>query len=175
MSKWSQFIAAAAVLAAASGCGLNQEVGKLVGLSGEDRTAYNGPVYPATNKIAIAFQSAQVDRSCRVFAEVLVQLPANQTGKDIEAAVLGEAGKRGADQVLIGQSRQSEDDNGLRFLYYGPAYEYLCDEQCGGWKFGYDLWEKQGAWVSVGYAEWGRGEAHFETPLTMQLAMLRCQ
>jgi hypothetical protein len=85
-----------------------------------------------------------VGKSCRVFAESLVQLPANMTGKDIENAVLAEAQGRGADQVLIGQTRQSEDDAGLRFLYYGPAHEYLCAGQCDGWKFGYNLWEKLG-------------------------------
>jgi hypothetical protein len=170
MSKSVQLVLMAAVLAAAMGCGVK----KYVGL-GDDRTVYNGPVYPATSKIAIAFQPAQTGKSCRVFAESLAQFPANLTGKDIETAVLAEAGKRGADQVLLGQTRQGEDDDGLQFLYYGPSREYLCADQCGGWKFGYNLWEKQGGWVTVGYAEWGKAGVRFETPLVMQLVMLRCQ
>lgn len=166
---------AAVVLVTVTGCGTTDKVADLVGLGGDTRAEYSGPMYPATSKIAIAFQPTQVNRSCRVFAETLVQLPANFTGKDVENAVLGEAGKRGADQVLIGRSRQGEDDIGPQFLYFGPAHEYLCAEQCGGWKFGYDLWEKQGEWVTLGYSEWGKAEARFETPLVMQLALLRCQ
>ena len=174
MSKTVRFILVAAVLVVFSGCGVKNNVKKLVGL-GEDRTVYSGPTYPASSKIAIAFQPAQVNKSCRVFAETLVQLPANLTGKGIETSVLAEAGKRGADQVLIGQTRQGTGDGGLKFLYYGPAHEYFCTEQCGGWKFGYDVWEKQGEWVTIGYSEWGKDGVRFETPLVMQVAMLRCQ
>ena len=105
---------------------------------------------------------------------MLVQFPPKQTGKDIESAIVAEAGKRGADQVLIGQSRQG-DDKGLRFLYYGPEKEYLCVEQCGGWNFGYDLWEKQGEWVNIGYKEWGKAEVRYDTALAMQIALLKCR
>jgi hypothetical protein len=175
MSKTVRFILVAAVLFAVSGCGVKKSVQKLVGLGGDDPTVYSGAMYPATSKIAIAFQPAQVGKSCRVFAQSLVQFPANQTGKDIETAVLAEAGKRGSDQVLIGRTRQSGDDDGVQFFYYGPAQEYLCTDQCGGWKFGYGLWEKQGEWATVGYAEWGKAGVRFETPMVMQIAMLRCQ
>jgi len=175
MSKWIQLVLVAVVLMTASGCGVKENVKKLVGLGGEDRTIYKGPVYPATGKTAVAFQPSQVDKSCRVFAESLVLLPAQSSGQDIASRVLAEAGQRGANQVLIGQARQSKDESGLQFLYYGPAAEYLCADQCGGWKFGYGLWEKQGDWVTVGYAEWGKAGAVYETPLVMQLAMLRCQ
>jgi len=171
MSKCVQLVLAAMILAAVSGCGVK----KYVGLGDDDRTVYSGPMYPATSKIAIAFQPAQVGKSCRVFAETLAEFPANMTGKDIESAVLGEAGKRGADQVLIGQSRLAADDDGLKFLYYGPTHEYLCADQCGGWRFGYKFWEKQGEWASVGYGQWGKSGARFENPLVMQMVMLRCQ
>ena len=77
--------------------------------------------------------------------------------------------------MLIGRSRQAEDDEGLQFLYFGPTHEYLCSDQCGGWRFGYEFWEKQGEWVSLGYGQWGKSEARFESPLVMQLVMLRCQ
>jgi len=175
MSKTVRFILLAAILVAVSGCGVKKNVQKLVSLGGPDPTEYSGAMYPATSKIAIAFQPAQVGKSCRVFAQSLVQFPANQTGKDIESAVLAEAGKRGSDQVLIGRTRQSGDDDGLQFLYYGPAQEYLCTDQCGGWKFGYGFWEQQGQWVTVGYAECGKAGVRFETPMVMQIALLRCQ
>lgn len=175
MSKTVRCIVVATALIAISGCGVKDDVKKLVGLGGDDQTVYSGPAYPPTNKIVTAFQPAQVGKSCRVFAQSLVLLPANLTGKDIENSLLTEAGQRGADQVLIGQARQSEDNHDLQFLYYGPTHEYACVDQCGGWKFGYDLWEEQGDWVSIGYGEWGKAEAQFANPLVMQLALLRCQ
>jgi hypothetical protein len=175
MSKCIQLVLMAVVLVAASGCGVKDNVKKMVGLGGPDRTVYTGPAYPATSTTAIAFHPTQVGKSCRVFAESLVRFPDKSSGKDVETAVLAEARTRGADQVLIGRTRQSKDDDGLRFLYYGPANEYPCADQCGGWKFGYDLWEKQGEWVTIGYNEWGKAGAVFETPLVMQIAMLRCQ
>lgn len=175
MFKIFQIILSAFVLAGIFGCGGVKEVKELVGLGGKDRTVYNGPNYAPTSQVAIAFQPAQVPKSCRVFAEVLVQLPPQLTGKDIETAILNEAGKRGAHQVLIGQSRQGGDDKEARFLYYGPDKEYLCSEQCGSWKFGYEVWEKQGEWVNIGYKEWGKTNIRFEAPLVMQMALLQCR
>ncbi|MGE4558870.1 MAG: hypothetical protein AB7E77_01595 [Desulfobulbus sp.] len=175
MSKWRQLVLAAAILVPFSGCAVQENVKQYVGLGDDDETAYSGPTYPASNNVAIAFQPEQVGRSCRVFAQCLVELPANINGKEIKNAILGEAGKRGADQVLIGQSREAEDDNGLNFLYYGPANEYLCSDQCGGWKYGYAFWEEQGEWVSLGYGEWGKTEAQFALPMVTQVIMLRCQ
>ncbi|WP_028317090.1 lipoprotein [Desulfobulbus elongatus] len=175
MSRTVRCLLIAATLVALAGCGVKDSVTELVGLGGPDQTAYSGPVYPATATTAVAFQPAQVDRNCRVFAEALVQFPAKSSGQAVEAAVLTEARTRGADRVLIGQTRQGEDDDGPRFLYYGPAHEYLCAEQCGGWKFGYEVWERQGEWVTLGYREWGKAGAVFDTPLIMQVALLRCQ
>ncbi|MDD2464960.1 MAG: hypothetical protein PHI97_13265 [Desulfobulbus sp.] len=175
MSKWRQLVLAAAVLLPLSACAVQENVKQLVGLDGDTQTNYSGPVYPATSKIAIAFQPDQVGRSCRVFAQSLVELPANMNGKEIEDLILAEAGTRGADQVLIGRSRQAKDDNGPNFLYYGPTSEYLCSEQCGGWKYGYSFWEEQGEWLSLGYGEWGKAGARFETPVVTQVIMLRCQ
>jgi hypothetical protein len=174
MSKRRQLILAAAILLPLSGCTVQENVKQLVGLD-DDQTTYSGPMYPATSKIAIAFQPEQVGRSCRVFAQTLVELPANMTAKEIETAILGEAGKRGAEQILIGRSRQAEDDNGLKFLYYGPTYEYLCADQCGGWKYGYEHWEQQGEWISLGYNEWGNSSVRYEAPIVTQILMLRCQ
>ena len=173
MSKWKPFVPAAIALFALSGCAMQEDVKQLVGWEGDN--AYSGAVYPATTKIAIAFQPAQVGSSCRVFAQTLVELPANTNGKEIENLILAEAGKRGADQILIGSSRQAEDDNGPNFLYYGPKDEYLCADQCGGWKYGYEFWEEQGEWIGLGYGEWGNAKAQFEMPMVTQVLMLRCQ
>ena len=146
----------------------------LAGCGGPDRTVYTGTVHPPTDRVAKVFQPAQVDRACRVFAKLLVQLPADLTGQEIENILLAEAGQRGADLMLIGQSRQGTV-NATRFLYYGPEREYPFAERWRGWKFGYEVWEKQGDWVSIGYNELGRAEVRYDVPLIMQVAMLRCR
>ncbi len=174
MSKWRQLVPATALLLLLCACGAQEHLTRLVGLS-DDLSIYNGPTYPATTTIAVAFQPEQVGRACRVFAQSLAEFPAGVTGKQVESAILGEAGKRGAEQVLIGRSRQLKDDNGLRFLYFGPTSEYLCADQCGGWKYGYAYWEKQGEWISLGSSEWGKTGALFETPFLTQVIMLRCR
>ncbi|MBM9615380.1 hypothetical protein JWJ90_13935 [Desulfobulbus rhabdoformis] len=175
MLSWKQLAPAALALMLFSGCATQENVKQLVGWSDDEDTTYSGPEYPATSKIAIAFQPAQVGQSCRVFAQSLVTIPANMNGKQIKTALLAEAGQRGADQILIGCSREAEDDEGLNFLYFRPAAEYLCTDQCGGWKYGYEVWEEQGGWVSLGYGELGREEAHFESPMVTQMLLLRCQ
>ena len=175
MSKWRQRVPAALILLLLTGCAMQENVKQLVGWENGNQNTYSGPVYPPTSKIAIAFQPDQVGRSCRVFAQSLVELPANMNAKEIENVILAEAGKRGAEQILIGQSRQAEDDNGPNFLYYGPTNEYLCADQCGGWKYGYEFWEKQGEWISLGFSTWGKSGTQYEVPLVTQVIMLRCQ
>ena len=175
MSRTVRCLLIVTALVALTGCGIKNTVKEWVGLGGSGPIAYTGPVYPPTQVVAVVFQSAQVDKSCRVFAEALVQFPAKYSGKEVEATVLAEAKARGADQVLIGQARQSKDGNGPYFFYYGPTHEYTCTDECGGWKFGFDLWEQQGDWASIGYREWGKAGMVFETPLVMQMVMIRCQ
>lgn len=145
----------------------------LAGCGGKDLT-YSGHVYPSTTAITKVFQPGQVPRSCRVFAEVVALLPANLTGREVENAILAEAGKRGAEMVLIGQSRQGED-NKSEFLYFGPRREYPFSESWSGWEFGFSLWKKQGDWLNIGYNELGSDSVRYDVPLAMQLAMLRCQ
>ena len=147
----------------------------LCACSGKDLTTYTGTAYPQSSTVEAVFQASQVPKSCRVFAQVLVLMPADLSGKDIENAVFAEAGKRGADMVLIGQSRQYEDNDPVKFLYYGPQREYSFADHWGGWRFGYDLWQKQGDWLNIGYGELGNSTAHFDTPVVMQVAMLKCR
>ena len=121
MVKIFQFVLMALLLVSTSGCGAKKLVGLdgpgFMGFGDKDQVAFKGATYPPTSQVAVAFQPSQVAPSCRVFAEILVRLPANISGKEIENTILAEAGKRGAEQVLIGQSRQAEDDEGVQFLY----------------------------------------------------------
>ena len=140
-----------------------------------DQTAYQGPSYPPTRSVKAIFLPGQAGASCRVFAQLLITIPAHATGAEIKKRVETEARARGADLILIGESRRMEDDDGFTFAYYGPGKEYLCTEKWCGWKYGYDAWEEQGEFVSLGYPEWGNPQTSFETPLMLQAAFLRCQ
>lgn len=140
-----------------------------------DLTAYKGPIYPATTSLQYIFQAGQAAPSCRVFAELLVSLPAEVSGEIMRQKLEGEAQSHGADMVLIGQSRQMEDDEGFTFVYYGPQKEYLCNEKWCGWKYGYDTWEEQGDFVNIGFQEWGNKNVQFDYPVMLQAVFLRCQ
>lgn len=147
----------------------------VAGCGGKDTVGFRGTDYPATSKVIPTFQPDQVPVSCRVFSQLLVWLPRDSNGKSIAEALEKEAMSHGADMVLIGESRQAEDDNGLKFVYYGPDQEYKCRDKWCGWKFGYDVWGEQGAWVTLGYKEWGNGNVGYEYPIVLQAAFLRCQ
>lgn len=149
----------------------------LGGCGGKDTdiTAYKGAIYPPTSKIEYIFQSGQAAQECRVFAELLITLPAGADGKLIKQKIEEEAKARGAQTVLIGQSRQMEDDEGYSFIYYGPEKEYLCNEQWCGWKYGYDAWEEQGEFVNIGYQEWGNPNVRLDYPVMLQAVFLRCR
>ncbi len=140
-----------------------------------DLMAYKGTAYSPTTKVDYIFQAAQAPQRCRVFAELLVTLPAEVDGQQIQQKLESEAKARGADMVLIGQSRQMEDDEGFSFVYYGPQKEYLCNEQWCGWKYGYDAWEEQGDFVNIGFKEWGNANVSFDYPVMLQAAFLRCR
>ena len=136
--------------------------------------SYKGIEFPAGKKVVPTFQDRQVPVSCRVFAHLLVRIPAGYTGKTLARTVEAEAMKRGADMLLIGGTRQAKDNQGPAFSYYGPAQAYKCRDYWSGWKFAYDEWVEQGEWVSVGYTEWGNPDTYFPAPLVIQAAFLRC-
>ena len=147
----------------------------VAGCGGKDTTGYRGKTYPATSKVIPTFQPGQVPVSCRVFSHLLVWLPRDSNGKMIADSLEKEAMAHGADMLLIGESRQAEDDRGLDFVYYGPDREYKCRDKWCGWKFGYDVWGIQGDWVTLGYQEWGNSDVSYEYPIVLQAAFLRCQ
>ncbi|MBM9538299.1 hypothetical protein [Desulfobulbus alkaliphilus] len=163
MQKLLQILLSVALAAGTLSCGK------------QDGSIFTGTVYPPTTEITTVFQPAQVPAPCRVFAEALVFVPPELTGKEVSNIILAEARARGADVVLVGQTRESRKDEGTQFIYFGPAREYRSADQWRGWRYGYALWSKQGEWVPVGYREWGNEAVFFEIPLLMQVALLRCQ
>ena len=113
-----------------------------------------GITHPPTDRVEPVFQLARVPEQCRVFAQVLITLPALQTGQQFAETVSAEARARGADMLLIGQSRQATAETELTFTYYPPDREYKIGEW-PGWNFGFEDWQEQGAWANIGYEEWG--------------------
>jgi len=145
----------------------------LVACSGK-ATAPAGISYPPTDKVESVFQKTQVPEQCRVFAHLFVTLPAQYTGQQFVEAVSTEARAKGADMMLIGQSRQCTSDSELTYTYYGPDREYKIRDW-PGWNFGFEDWQEQGAWANIGYVEWGNGTVRFDYPVVMQVVFLRCR
>lgn len=130
--------------------------------------------YPPTDKVETVFQKQRIPASCRVFAHLLVDMPAGYTGQQFVAAVEEEAKSKGADMILIGQSRQCTTETDLKFKYYGPDREYKINEW-PAWSYGFNEWHEQGAWANIGYDEWGNSEIYYDYPILMQVVFLRCQ
>jgi hypothetical protein len=130
--------------------------------------------YPPTDKVASVFQRAQVPEQCRVFAQLMATLPAQQTGAQFVENLTAEAKAKGADMMLIGQSRQCTSGADLAFTYFGPDHEYKISDW-PGWSFGYEEWQGQGFWANIGYKEWGDASVRFDYPVLIQVAFLRCQ
>ncbi len=146
----------------------------LAACGSHDQTMYRGMAYPPTDKVQAAFQISQVPPSCLVFAQALMVTPSGFSGEDIDKAVSKEAEARGADMVLIGRSRRSEEGDTLTFHYYGPDKAYPISSWLG-WQYGYEEWEQQGEWVNFGYNQWDNNTAQYDYPIIMHVAFLRCQ
>ncbi len=136
---------------------------------------YQGPAYPPTRDVKVIFQYTQAPESCRVFTHALLQLPSGYDGALIAATVANEASRRGANMVLVGNTRETEKIKKALFIYYPPEQEYNCRQDWCGWKFGYDIWKDLGQWVSLGAREWDNPRISFDKPLVIQLAFLCCQ
>lgn len=137
-------------------------------------STYSGPAYPETAQVEVLFQASQVQPSCRVFAELFAFFPADVSAKTMETVLVGEARVRGAHVLLIGQSRESREEEGLYLLYFGPQREYTMDRGWSDWIGGYGTWKRQGGWIGLGHGEWGREELLFSVPVVVQAALLRC-
>lgn len=139
-----------------------------------DDTAVHSIKFPPTEKVEAVFQKNRIPESCRVFAHLFANMPAGYTGQQFVDAVSGEAKSKGADMMLIGHSRQCTTETDLSFKYYGPGREYKIRDW-PAWSYGFEDWQEQGAWASIGYKEWGNGEVHYDYPILMQVVFVRCQ
>ncbi len=140
-----------------------------------DPHAFHGRLYPPTDKVTYIFQSSQAPTNCRIFAKLLVDMPAGINGALMREQMDKEAKAHGADMVLIGQARRMNDDEGFHFIYYGNGGEYRCNDQWCGWKYGFDVWDKQGKFVSIGIDQWSNQAVSFPFPVMLQAAFIRCR
>jgi hypothetical protein len=132
-----------------------------------------GLSYPPTEKVEAVFQRTQVPEQCRVYAQLFTTLPAGYSGRQFVEVLSAEAKSRGADMMLIGQSRQCPDEAEMAFTYFGPDREYKIKEW-PGWNYGFEEWQKQGDWANIGFNEWGNDSVRFDFPVVMQVVFLRC-
>lgn len=130
--------------------------------------------YPPTNQVTPIFQINQASPACRVFSHLFATIPPNMRMAEFADKITEEAKSKGADMMLIGQSRQCTTDSSLTYTYYGPDREYNVSEW-PGWSFGFKEWGEQGDWASIGYDEWMNSKIHYDYPVVMQVVFLRCQ
>lgn len=147
----------------------------LLGGCASSDSGYSGRQYPPTDRVKPIFQVSQAPDSCRVFAHLFATMPAGMTTGDFSSHTAEEAKQRGADLVLIGQSRQCTTGSSLNYTYYGPDREYMVRDW-PGWSFGFNEWEEQGNWAGIGYEEWMNSvDINYDYPIVMQVVLLRCR
>jgi hypothetical protein len=137
---------------------------------------YEGIRFPPTATSQISFLEHSIPADCSAFAHLHMGSKVLSTGKDIEEAMLQEAGNKGANLVLVGMSREDLDaeleEN--QFTYFGPEYTYNFSKTWLGWKFGFDEWNDCDRLVGLGADNWGQSDVTFDNSLLIQAVFLRC-
>lgn len=139
-------------------------------------TPYEGLSFPKTTASEITFQESSVPPDCSAFAHLLMKTKMNSTGKDISLAMRQEAEAKGAHLILVGLSREMQDEelSTDRFDYYGPQYAYSFNKTWLGWKFGFDEWNDAGNLIGIGATTMEDGGISFDNTLLIQAVFLRC-
>ncbi len=143
---------------------------------GSRETVYEGISFPKTSSPKITFQEDTVPENCSAFAHLLLNTKINSSGQDIAEAILSEAGEKGANLVVIGRTRETDEQlEKNRFDYYGPEYAYNFNKTWLGWKFGFDAWSKAGNLLGLGIESWGKPSVIVNKSLLIQTVFLRCE
>ncbi|MCF8057612.1 MAG: hypothetical protein K9K37_13370 [Desulfocapsa sp.] len=139
-------------------------------------TEYEGISFPKTTATQVSFQKQTIPGDCSAFAHLQMNTKMHSSGKDIEEAMLKEAGDKGANLVLVGMSRENMgaelEEN--HFSYFGPEYAYTFNKTWLGWKFGFDEWNDCDKLVGLGADNWGSSDVSFDNSLLIQAVFLRC-
>ncbi len=140
-----------------------------------------GPVslaqtFPATSQVTITFNENEIPGQCRVFSHLLVSIPPSTPESEIKERVEQIGMKNGADYILVGMARETEEDiDDIYFRSYGPQSPYSFKTRWEGWKFGFRDWNKGGPLVDYGHNRLWSDNPAFDTEVTAQLAFLNCQ
>lgn len=143
---------------------------------GSKPPAYQGLHFPPTKTAAVTFQENDVPAQCRAFAHVIVRTPTGASGARIGQGITDFAKEKGADLILVGQSRRLKGSGEHDFLFtsYGPQQEYLFNKGWLGWKFGIENWEKSGGVTGFGYNNWSDSTV-YDFSQKIQIVLLRCE
>ena len=132
--------------------------------------------FPATTDVQITFDERTIPENCLVFSHLLVSIPAGMIETDIRQRVERFAQTNGADYLLVGMARESDIGvNDILFRSYGPTSPYSFTRRWAGWKFGFRDWRNKGPLVDYGYNSLNQAEPAFDTEITSQAILLRCQ
>lgn len=132
--------------------------------------------FPATSNVSISFQEENIPPQCKVFSQRMIFTPPQQTGSQIQQALIADGKKNGADMILIGLAReQDEEVDEYIFFSYGPKTPYLFQKQWQGWKYGFKDWRNEGEIISFGINTLNDKETPFYRGLLIQNIYLTCQ
>lgn len=139
-------------------------------------SGYEGIRFPKTSASAVTFQETDIPDHCSAFAHVLMNSKMQSTGKELRDALTREASDKGANLILVGMSREMEEEEleENRFDYFGPEYAYDFNKTWLGWKFGFKEWSKANNLIGLDAAAWENNEMSFKNSLLIQAVFLRC-
>jgi len=110
---------------------------------------YMGKTAAPTAAAAVFYDKKDVpDNAYTVMGKAIVTAPEDISGKNIEARIVQEAEKQGADAVLIGEAREVATGETTDWATegFGPFDEY----EGWGWGFGPATWECVGPVRAIG-------------------------
>ncbi|PID77718.1 MAG: hypothetical protein CSB24_00075 [Deltaproteobacteria bacterium] len=134
------------------------------------------PHYPPGSEVLLVFQDDKVPEHCRVFSHRMMITPDQASGSQIRDELIKNAGKNGADLVLIGLARESMDEqDGYSYLTYGPKNAYNFQNGWRGWKYGFGDWNGEGSIVPLDFEAAAEQQGNFYRSLYIQNIYLTCR
>ncbi len=141
----------------------------------EKQSQLPATVMPATNSVQITLDEKSIPDACDVFAQLIITVPADITASALKRSIELYAMNNGADFVLIGMTRESNDEpEQVIFQTYGPKTPYSFKKRWLGWKFGFSDWNHGGSLVDYGHDRLEGSEAVFDVPVEGQALLLSC-
>lgn len=133
-------------------------------------------MFPATSQVAVSFDENAIPDQCRVFSHLMISVPPGLSEKKVKKEVEGFGMSYGADYILVGMARESDDSvDALSFKTYGPRTPYLFKTDWHGWKFGFRDWNSAGQLIDYGHNRTSSDAPAFDTDAIVQAILLSCQ